>query len=176
MAGPDAWEADETVRRAIEIRDGVIRNPAILSFQHRAAAVPAPARVNRPGRSLAGAAPASRTVRPMTRPMIRTEGLTKTFVAKKRTVEAVRGLDLTVEPGEMVALLGPNGAGKSTTLRMLTTLLAPTSGRRRVAGYDVVAEPGRRPPPDRLHRPGQRRRATTSAAATSSSCRAAPTA
>ncbi|MFD1050529.1 ATP-binding cassette domain-containing protein, partial [Kibdelosporangium lantanae] len=56
--------------------------------------------------------------------MIKTSGLTRHF----GTVEAVKGLDLHVATGEMVALLGPNGAGKSTTLRMLTTLLAPTSG------------------------------------------------
>jgi ABC-2 type transport system ATP-binding protein len=73
--------------------------------------------------------------------MIRTHGLTKSFTVGKQTVEAVRGLDLTVGRGEMVALLGPNGAGKSTTLRMLTTLVAPTSGTATVAGHDVAAEP-----------------------------------
>ena len=73
--------------------------------------------------------------------MIRTRGLTKSFTVGKQTVEAVRGLDLTVGRGEMVALLGPNGAGKSTTLRMLTTLIAPTSGTATVAGYDVTSEP-----------------------------------
>jgi len=73
--------------------------------------------------------------------MIRTRGLTKHFVVKKQVVEAVRGLDLTVEAGELVALLGPNGAGKSTMLRMLTTLLTPTSGTAHVAGHDVVADP-----------------------------------
>ncbi|TDQ53454.1 ATP-binding cassette domain-containing protein [Actinorugispora endophytica] len=72
--------------------------------------------------------------------MIHTSGLTKHFVVKKKTVEAVRGIDLHVEAGELVALLGPNGAGKSTTLRMLTTLLPPTSGSARVAGFDVVAD------------------------------------
>jgi len=76
----------------------------------------------------------------MTITMIRTRGLTKHFTAKKETVEAVRGLDLEVEAGEMVALLGPNGAGKSTTLRMLTTLIAPTSGTAEVAGYDVTRD------------------------------------
>lgn len=73
----------------------------------------------------------------MTTPIIETQSLTKTFRVKKKTVEAVRSLDLRVEPGELVAFLGPNGAGKSTTLRMLTTLLPPTSGTARVAGYDV---------------------------------------
>lgn len=72
--------------------------------------------------------------------MILTEDLTKHFTVNKATVEAVRGLDLTIDEGEMVALLGPNGAGKSTTLRMLTTLTAPTAGRARVAGHDVTTE------------------------------------
>jgi ABC-2 type transport system ATP-binding protein len=72
--------------------------------------------------------------------VIRTRGLTKSFTRGRKTVEAVRGLDLEVGPGELVALLGPNGAGKSTTLRMLTTLLAPTSGSAEVAGHDVVTQ------------------------------------
>ena len=80
------------------------------------------------------------SVVPMTETMIQTQDLTRHFVQKKRTVEAVRGLDLEVHEGELVALLGPNGAGKSTTLRMLTTLIAPTSGRAVVAGHDVVAD------------------------------------
>ncbi|NED98655.1 ABC transporter ATP-binding protein [Phytoactinopolyspora halotolerans] len=72
--------------------------------------------------------------------MIQTKGLTRHFTVKKETVEAVRGIDLHVRRGELVALLGPNGAGKSTTLRMLTTLLPPTSGTAEVAGHDVVRE------------------------------------
>jgi len=76
----------------------------------------------------------------MTTPVIRTSGLTRHFTRHKTTVEAVRGLDLEVTQGELVAFLGPNGAGKSTTLRMLTTLLPPTSGTAEVAGYDVVRE------------------------------------
>ena len=68
--------------------------------------------------------------------MIETRGLTRHF----KDVRAVQGIDLTVEPGEMVALLGPNGAGKSTTLRMLTTLIEPTSGTAKVAGFDVVKQ------------------------------------
>src|SRR3954452_9136403 len=66
--------------------------------------------------------------------MIETRGLTKHF----KDVKAVDGIDLTVAPGELVALVGPNGAGKSTTLGMLTTLIPPTEGTARVAGFDVV--------------------------------------
>ena len=74
--------------------------------------------------------------------MIRTRDLTKDFrVGKEKTVHAVRGICLDVEPGELVAVLGPNGAGKTTTMRMLTTLIAPTSGSALVAGHDVVADP-----------------------------------
>ncbi|HXV93219.1 MAG TPA: ATP-binding cassette domain-containing protein [Pseudonocardia sp.] len=76
--------------------------------------------------------------------MIRTRGLTRDFTAGRgEVVHAVRGIDLDVEAGELVAVLGPNGAGKTTTMRMLTTLIAPSAGRAEVAGYDVVAEPGR---------------------------------
>ncbi len=73
--------------------------------------------------------------------MIHARGLTRHFRVKDTTVEAVRGIDLDVGQGELVAFLGPNGAGKSTTLRMLTTLLAPTAGTAEVAGCDVVADP-----------------------------------
>jgi ABC-2 type transport system ATP-binding protein len=79
----------------------------------------------------------------MAHTMIRTRGLTRHFTVKKEKVEAVRGLDLDVERGELIALLGPNGEGKSTTRRMLTTLLPPTAGRAEVAGCDVVAPSGR---------------------------------
>jgi ABC-2 type transport system ATP-binding protein len=74
-------------------------------------------------------------------PMIHTEKLTRHFVSKKETVEAVKGVDIDVAPGELVAFLGPNGAGKSTTLRMLTTLLPPTSGKAWVAGASITTEP-----------------------------------
>jgi ABC-2 type transport system ATP-binding protein len=64
-------------------------------------------------------------------------GLTRTF---KGGIEAVRGIDLTVAKGEVFGFLGPNGAGKTTTVRMLCTLLPPTSGAATVAGLDVVAK------------------------------------
>jgi ABC-2 type transport system ATP-binding protein len=54
---------------------------------------------------------------------------------------AVDGLDLSIEKGTIFGLLGSNGAGKSTTLKMLTTLLPPTSGEARVAGFDIVRQP-----------------------------------
>lgn len=73
--------------------------------------------------------------------MIHTRGLTRSFQVKNETVEAVRGVDIDVDEGELVAFLGPNGAGKSTTLRMLTTLLPATSGEARVAGLDIRSGP-----------------------------------
>jgi ABC-2 type transport system ATP-binding protein len=57
-------------------------------------------------------------------------------------LKAVAGVDLAVAAGEIYAFLGPNGAGKTTTVRMLTTLLRPTAGEARVAGYDVVSQAG----------------------------------
>ncbi len=58
----------------------------------------------------------------------------------KKGPRAVDGIDLAVSPGEIYGFLGPNGAGKSTTVLMLTTLLPPTGGTARVAGYDVVTQ------------------------------------
>src|SRR6201995_3394277 len=58
----------------------------------------------------------------------------------KGGIEAVRDIDLTVDRGEIFGFLGPNGAGKTTTVRMLCTLLPPTSGSARVAGLDVVED------------------------------------
>ena len=68
---------------------------------------------------------------------IEVEDLVREF---KKGPRAVDGISLTVEPGEIDGFLGPNGAGKSTTVLMLTTLLPPTSGTARVAGYDIVKE------------------------------------
>jgi ABC-2 type transport system ATP-binding protein len=68
---------------------------------------------------------------------IEVEQLVREF---KKGPRAVDGIDLRVEPGQIYGFLGPNGAGKSTTVLMLTTLLPPTAGTARVAGYDVVTE------------------------------------
>jgi len=70
--------------------------------------------------------------------MIETQKLTKIFKIKKgEDIPAVVDLTLTVMEGEVFGFLGPNGAGKTTTIRMLTTLIGPTSGSARVCGYDL---------------------------------------
>ena len=66
---------------------------------------------------------------------------TGTLRRKWMDVEAVRGVSFGIEKGELFGLLGPNGAGKTTTIKMLITLLLPTSGTARVLGYDVVKDP-----------------------------------
>lgn len=73
--------------------------------------------------------------------IIMAEGLARTFRTRSGAVEAVRGVDLEVGAGEIVGFLGTNGAGKTTTLRMLATLLRPTSGRATVAGADLRRDP-----------------------------------
>src|SRR5438132_4932171 len=91
----------------------------------------------------------------MASPAVEVAGLTKVFEKGRRTIWqrlrrepdqrerfiAVDGIDLRVERGEIFGVLGPNGAGKTTTLRMLATLLEPTSGEVRVLGVDVKANP-----------------------------------
>ncbi|HET9164146.1 MAG TPA: ATP-binding cassette domain-containing protein [Solirubrobacterales bacterium] len=71
---------------------------------------------------------------------IEAEGLVREF---KNGPRAVDGIDLRVAPGEIYGFLGPNGAGKSTTVLMLTTLLPPTAGVARVAGFDIASEGGK---------------------------------
>ncbi len=68
---------------------------------------------------------------------IEVEGLVREF---KKGPRAVDGIDLYVGPGKIYGFLGPNGAGKSTTVLMLTTLLPPTAGTARVAGFDIVED------------------------------------
>ena len=70
-------------------------------------------------------------------PVIRAQGLTKRF----GELEAVKGIDLVVQPGEIFGFLGPNGAGKSTTINMLCTLLKVTAGTASVDGFDVMRQP-----------------------------------
>ncbi len=65
-----------------------------------------------------------------------TEKLSRSF----GEIQAVKGIDLHVERGETFGFLGPNGAGKSTTIKMLCTLLHPTSGRAWINGYDIERE------------------------------------
>jgi ABC-2 type transport system ATP-binding protein len=69
------------------------------------------------------------------------DGLVKHYESRSGVIEAVRGVDLAVESGEIFGFLGPNGAGKSTTVKMLTTLLSITSGTATVAGIDVARQP-----------------------------------
>jgi ABC-2 type transport system ATP-binding protein len=77
----------------------------------------------------------------MTDIAVRAEALVKHYSSRNGDIEAVRGVDLTVEAGEVFGFLGPNGAGKSTTVKMLTTLLTITSGTAEVAGIDVATKP-----------------------------------
>ena len=91
----------------------------------------------------------------MTVAAVETKDLVKVFERGRRTIwqrirrepdkrdrfRAVDGIDLVVEPGEIFGLLGPNGAGKTTTMKMLATLLIPTSGTIRVLGIDPLARP-----------------------------------
>ena len=72
-------------------------------------------------------------------PILEARELTKRF----KTTQALAGLDLTAERGQVTAILGPNGAGKTTFIRMVATLLAPDAGTLTVAGIDAVAEPAR---------------------------------
>ena len=70
-------------------------------------------------------------------PVIEAAGLVKRY----GKVEALAGLDLVAEPGQVVAVLGPNGAGKTTFVRTLSTLVTPDEGTLRVAGVDAVRRP-----------------------------------
>ena len=72
-------------------------------------------------------------------PFVRVEGLTKTYLHGGRRLEVLRGLDVEIAAGELVALTGPSGAGKSTFLHVVGTLDAPTQGRVRFDGEDVFA-------------------------------------
>lgn len=71
---------------------------------------------------------------------VHVRGLYRTYRRDGRDVYAVKGIDLTVRPGQVVAVLGPNGAGKTTTVRVCATLLTPTAGTVEIAGHDVLRE------------------------------------
>jgi sodium transport system ATP-binding protein len=74
--------------------------------------------------------------------VIEVDQLVKQFrAADGSLVEAVDGVSFSVAPSEIVGLLGANGAGKTTTMRLLATLLSPTSGTARIAGHDIVTDP-----------------------------------
>jgi ABC-2 type transport system ATP-binding protein len=73
--------------------------------------------------------------------VISVRALRRVFKSRRGSVEAVAGIDLDVQAGEIFGFLGPNGAGKTTTLRMLSTLLEPTSGSAVIAGADLRTEP-----------------------------------
>lgn len=80
-------------------------------------------------------------------PVISVKDLKRTYVTKigvlnqeKKAVEALKGISFDVYPGEIFGLLGPNGAGKTTTIKILTTLLAPTSGEAKVFGFDAFGD------------------------------------
>jgi ABC-2 type transport system ATP-binding protein len=75
--------------------------------------------------------------------IIEMKDLWKSFRVRGKLVEAIRGLDLSIEEGEIFGFLGPNGAGKTTTLRLLTTLLPPDKGEAQVAGYDLRRQQAR---------------------------------
>ncbi len=78
-----------------------------------------------------------------TGPLIVADHLVKTFRTRRGEVRAVDDVSFTCDRGEIFGLLGPNGAGKTTTLRMLATILTPSSGRAVLAGYDTKTEPDR---------------------------------
>jgi len=78
----------------------------------------------------------------MTEPLIVARGLSKTFRSRRGLVHAATDVSFECRAGEIFGLLGPNGAGKTTTLRMLSTILTPTSGEATLAGFDVATQPG----------------------------------
>jgi ABC-2 type transport system ATP-binding protein len=100
--------------------------------------------LRRPGGSIASQptnAEQEREMKDKGEPAVRARGLVKHYDGREGTVEAVRGVDLEIQTGEIFGFLGPNGAGKSTTVRMLTTLLSITSGQAEVGGIDVGRDP-----------------------------------
>jgi len=76
-------------------------------------------------------------------PIIEVRNLTKVFLSRGRKITAVNDISFDVSKGEIFGMIGPNGAGKSTTFSMLTTLIKPTNGSIKVAGFDVEKEDDR---------------------------------
>lgn len=76
-------------------------------------------------------------------PIIEVRNLTKVFISRGKRITAVSGVSFDVFKGEIFGMIGPNGAGKSTTYAMMTTLIKPTSGSIKVAGFDVKKEDDR---------------------------------
>ena len=84
--------------------------------------------------------------------MIHVHELTKHYTDLRRgQFVALGGISFHARPGQIYGLLGPNGAGKTTILRILSTVLRPTSGTATINGFDVLAAARPGPPPDRLH-------------------------
>ena len=77
----------------------------------------------------------------MTNALIEVEGLRKRFRTRRGPVEAVAGIDFAVQAGEFVGYAGPNGAGKSTTVKMMSGILLPSSGRLEVLDWGGVGRP-----------------------------------
>ena len=73
--------------------------------------------------------------------IVETDNLGREFHSRRNSVKALQGITIQVEEGEVFGLLGPNGAGKTTLIRILCTLLLPTTGKARIGGYDVAKEP-----------------------------------
>jgi ABC-2 type transport system ATP-binding protein len=96
--------------------------------------------------STAQPATAAQLAPPTPELMISVRGLRKSYTVKRKrkttSVEAVRGIDLSVARGEIFGFLGPNGAGKTTTMRMLCTLIEPDGGEATIAGMDLLRAPG----------------------------------
>ena len=87
-------------------------------------------------------------------PAVAASGLTRRYGQGATAVDALRGVDLTIEAGEMVAVMGPSGSGKSTLMHLLAGLDRPTSGSVTIAGQDItkLKEAALTPPPPRSHR------------------------
>ena len=110
---------------------------------------PRPARLRRAGRGGSRTTALGNRVTLGLVPAIEVSELARTyrsrtgiFLRKRKEVEALRGISFEVAEGELFGLLGPNGAGKTTTIKILTTLLLPSSGSARVLGFDPASEPG----------------------------------